>query len=211
MKSLHYRWAVLVAVVTVWHGSAAGQPPGRDGGPRGPAPPGAGFGGLRFPLLDALDTDGDGKLSREEIENAPRALAALDRDGDGKLSREEIGWPPVGFGPGGRWGPGRGWGPPGGGPGFPQGGPGFGPWGGGAPPGGAETPEAALPVAERVERLMAYDRDGDGRLTKAELPRRRHAILDEADANQDGAVDREELTRYFGRQQPDGADPQPPE
>jgi Ca2+-binding EF-hand superfamily protein len=46
---------------------------------------------------------------------------------------------------------------------------------------------------------MAYDRDGDGRVTKMELPRRRHAALDQADANQDGAVDRDELTGFAER------------
>ena len=33
----------------------------------------------------ALDADGDGQLSPEEIKNAPEALKRLDRNGDGKV------------------------------------------------------------------------------------------------------------------------------
>ena len=43
-----------------------------------------------LPLYKALDKDGDGALSEEEIKNASAALLALDKDKDGKLSKEEI-------------------------------------------------------------------------------------------------------------------------
>ncbi len=203
------RWVLALFAVTVmiWHEPAGGQPPLGRGEPRGAGPPGPRFGMLRFALLDAMDIDRDGTLSREEIENASRALAALDQDGDGKLSAAEIGWPPAGLGPGGGGGPGRGWGPPGFGPNFGQG---VFPPGPQGPPVRPDATEPAAP-ADLVERLMAYDRDGDGRVTKMELPRSRHAILDQADTNQDGAVDRDELTAYVERMNRDEAasDPAP--
>ena len=57
-------------------------PSGRDQqrGPDRPAPP----------VMRALDADGDGNLSAEEINNVVAALKTLDGDGDGKLSRDEL-------------------------------------------------------------------------------------------------------------------------
>jgi Ca2+-binding EF-hand superfamily protein len=53
---------------------------------------GGGPGGMmaRLPVFKALDKDGDGALSAEEIAGASAALLTLDKDGDGKLSAEEI-------------------------------------------------------------------------------------------------------------------------
>ncbi|QDV38432.1 EF-hand domain-containing protein [Tautonia plasticadhaerens] len=92
--------------------------PGPDG------PPGGRRGALERagdrqpggPILGALDADGDGVLSAEEIEGAPAALKAIDLDGDGSISRDDLrasrreggrrGGPGVGGrGPGGRPGP----------------------------------------------------------------------------------------------------------
>ena len=50
------------------------------------------------PIMRAIDTDGDGELSMDEVAAAPKALAALDVDKDGILSDEEL-RPPA---PGGR-------------------------------------------------------------------------------------------------------------
>jgi hypothetical protein len=72
-------------------------PFGMRGGPGGGPPP--------SPLMTALDKDGDGTLSADEIKAASQALQALDQDGDGSLSRTELR-------------PRRPEGPPGGGPGF---------------------------------------------------------------------------------------------
>jgi len=97
---------------------------GRDGAPgRKVAPPA--FGPLALPVMAALDANGDGELSAEEIAGASQALGKLDKSGDGKLAREELA---PAFG--GRGGPG---GPPNRGPG--QGPGGFGrPGGFGGPP-----------------------------------------------------------------------------
>ncbi|MGY8687262.1 MAG: hypothetical protein ACKVHP_05925 [Verrucomicrobiales bacterium] len=43
-----------------------------------------------IPIFVALDTDKDGVLSENEIQNATAALLTLDKDNDKKLSAEEI-------------------------------------------------------------------------------------------------------------------------
>jgi hypothetical protein len=58
------------------------------------------------PIIAALDADRDGIISAEEIANAAKALLQLDKNGDGQLTREELqpeGGPPRGGGrpPGG--------------------------------------------------------------------------------------------------------------
>lgn len=51
---------------------------------RPPAPPAS-------PIFSAIDTDGDGSLSEEEIEAASESLTKLDTDENGKLDSEEAG------------------------------------------------------------------------------------------------------------------------
>ena len=56
-------------------------------------------------------------------------------------------------------------------------------------------------VEEMVARLMAFDKNGDGKLTKEELTDTRlHAMFDRADANMDGVVTKEELTSLLTKE-----------
>ena len=65
-------------------GGQGGRGRGGAGGPGG----GSNFG--RSLLSLALDSDGDGVLSTQEMENATKALQALDKNGDGKLTADEL-------------------------------------------------------------------------------------------------------------------------
>lgn len=61
---------------------------GREGGR------GDGRGAMNFvrmdPILAAIDTDGNGILSAQEIANSADAIRKLDKNGDGKVTRDEI-------------------------------------------------------------------------------------------------------------------------
>src|SRR5262245_8423774 len=46
-----------------------------------------------------------------------------------------------------------------------------------------------------VTRLMSYDKNGDGKVTKDELPERMHSLIEQGDRNGDGALDRDEIRR----------------
>jgi Ca2+-binding EF-hand superfamily protein len=78
-------------------GRGEGRGEGRGGEGRG------GPGGMTFmridPILAALDADGDGVISSEELLKAPQSLLKLDKNQDGKLSEEEV-RPAFGRGPG---------------------------------------------------------------------------------------------------------------
>lgn len=52
----------------------------------GPPPP--------DPILSLFDTDHNGEISKQELEQAAAVLKKLDRDHDGKLTREELPQPP---------------------------------------------------------------------------------------------------------------------
>lgn len=119
------------------------------------------------PLFAALDANGDGVIDADEIKRAPELLKKLDRNGDGRLSEDEV---RPAFGRGGPGAPG--------GPGGGRGGPG----------GGGQN------VDEIVARLLQFDRNGDGKLSKDELPERMAAMMERGDTNKDGFLSREELT-----------------
>ncbi len=83
-------------------GGGEGRGPGGPGGGRGPG----GRGGNQFDLaFSALDTDHNGEISADEINNAPASLKTLDKNGDGQITQDEV-TPQFGGpgGPGGRRG-----------------------------------------------------------------------------------------------------------
>jgi hypothetical protein len=55
-----------------------------------------------------------------------------------------------------------------------------------------------------VERLMSFDKNGDGKITKDELPERMQSLIEQGDRNGDGALDREEIRRLVERGRPNG-------
>ena len=181
-----------------------GPPPEGERGPGGRGEPGRPP--MPNPLVAALDKDGDREISAEELLAATASLLTLDKNIDGKLTDDEMrpprpdgGFPNDGFegrghGPEGEGPPGRGDGPPGRGEGPPgrgegppgrgegppgrgEGPPGRGegpPERGEGPPGRGRGPGAGGPMGppnpERlVEHAMHFDADGDGKLDREEL------------------------------------------
>jgi hypothetical protein len=60
---------------------------------------------------------------------------------------------------------------------------------------GGPAPEAGGQGADPVDTFMAFDQNGDGALAKEEVPERMQGIFSRADANQDGRLTREELSK----------------
>jgi hypothetical protein len=139
-------WLAALPAAGLIIATAVAEPPAgppRDR-PRGPA----------NRLIAALDANGDHELDDAEIENAAAALRSLDEDGNGRIDRREFG-PPLPPPP-------RQVGDRGGSEGRP-------------PREGGEfrrPRDGDRPSPERfVERAMAFDADGDGKLDRAELGR----------------------------------------
>jgi Ca2+-binding EF-hand superfamily protein len=120
----------------------------------------------------ALDADRDGTISAGEMAGAPRALAALDKNGDGRISPDEIM------------------------PSRPDG------------PGREQAGAAAAP--DLVNTLFALDENKDGKLSKEEVPERMQGIFVRADADHDGFLTREELTKATAAQDRAGRSGGPP-
>src|SRR5262245_6929944 len=57
------------------------------------------------------------------------------------------------------------------------------------------VPPPPISVDEIVERIMAFDKNKDGKVTKDELPERMHHLIALGDTNKDGALDREEIRK----------------
>jgi len=134
--------------------------------------------------MTALDTNGDGVIDESEMKNATASLKKLDKNGDGKLSDEEL--RPAGMG-------GRG---------------GFGGQGGRQGGQGGQGGDGG----DFVARLMQNDKNGDGKLSKDELPERMQAMFGNLDKNSDGFLDKAELEAAIAqmRQQRGGGDGQRP-
>lgn len=178
MQSARWTGVVVAFMVAAFAAALGAQPPGEFDGPpgRGPGPTQGGFRPPPDPIRRALDANNDRQLDADEIKNASTALLTLDSNGDGIVNHDEM-RPPFPPGRPNRDGPGLDRGPPpgrggpdgqgGGGP-RRQGGRG-GPRGGdgGEAPGGPRGPG---PSPERfIERMMACDADGDGKLDRDEL------------------------------------------
>src|SRR6478672_9051614 len=129
---------------------------------RGPGGPGGPGGNPGFALFAALNTDGGDSLTAAEIDAAPAVLKKLDVNGDGKVTPDEFPRPAPRAG-----GPGRG-----------RGGSGVG-----------DEPPAAVPTPDELAAmLMAFDKNKDGKLTKAEVPERLQGVFARADENKDGVL-----------------------
>ena len=125
-------------------------------------------------LVAAIDADHDGTISSAEMQSAPAALRALDANHDGQLTPDELrpafeGRGPRGRGDGGFEGRG----------------------GRGGEEGRSGAPAAS--ADELIDTLMSFDRNGDGKLDRAEVPDRFQGLFDRADANKDGSLTRDEL------------------
>lgn len=122
-----------------------------------------------LPILDALDIDGDGILSSDEIENSASSLRQLDRNSDGQLRPDEM----FSSNPRRQNGSARGELQP------------------------SEKTPNKLQVDELVERFFYGDVNNDGVLSKEEIPEQVRDHLLTGDANGDDAVDRVELQRIL--------------
>jgi Ca2+-binding EF-hand superfamily protein len=165
---------------------------GFGGGPGGGGPAGGAFGGgaggggplMGMALFHALDTNGDGKLDAKEIAAAPEVLKKL-ANANGEITRDELmksmpGALAGGFGGGGRFA------------GFAAGSTGGGLAGGAGQ--GELNPDA---IAKRF--IQKFDKNGDGKLQKDELPHGLQQRFDELDTNHDGALDESELKAILPR------------
>ncbi len=156
-------------------------------------PPEFGRGGGRMrmmPVIAALDADGNGVISAEEILQSTAALQSLDKNEDGQLTEEEM-LPNFG---------GQGFGGPGGqaGRGGPEG-------RGGREGMGERGGPSGEPAESVVARLMVMDKDGDGKLSQTELSGRMQAIMTKADTNKDGFVTKAEIEAMAAADATNGA------
>jgi EF hand len=52
---------------------------------------------------------------------------------------------------------------------------------------------ARISADDIVERIMAFDKNKDGKVSKDELPERMHGLIARGDTNKDGALDKDEI------------------
>ena len=114
-----------------------------------------------LPAQAALDANGDGAISADEMAQAPAALRKLDKNGDGKLTEDEV---RPNFDRDRREGP---------------------------PSNGNE---------ELVNSLLAFDANKDGKLVKSEVPERMQSMFARGDADHDGFLTKDELTKLAAAQ-----------
>ncbi|MFV2069652.1 MAG: EF-hand domain-containing protein [Pirellulales bacterium] len=164
---------------------------GRGGfGNHGPGRPGAGGpgGGNFMDRILGLDSNGDGKITKEEMPERMQVMfSRMDANGDGALDKAELQAMAGRFGGRGGAGGGAHGGRGGGGGGGGRGGGGGGGGAGGGAHGGTRGEGGSM------QRFTMMDKDGDGKLSKSELPERMQPMFDRIDANSDGLLDKEEL------------------
>jgi Ca2+-binding EF-hand superfamily protein len=190
--------ALLSPVATFTQGQQA-QDPAQQAVPPPPQPP-----MQASPLLNAIDVNHDGRIDGAELANAPARLKTLDKNGDGKLTRDEGGLP-AGYGR--VAGPGRAGGREGG-----RGEAGRGEAARGAEPAAGdrrfEVPIPGPTADELLELLMSFDKNKDGKLSKAEIPERQLGLLERGDTDKNGVLDAAELKKVTAEQA--AAPPAPP-
>lgn len=130
------------------------------------------------PLMAALDTNRNGVLESDEIDQAIVALRKLDRNEDGKLTLPELfgGRPSGDRPPGGRPFEGR-------------------------PPreGEGRRGDAEMRREQMMNRFNEADSNDDGKLSRAEAPERMKQGFDRIDSNSDGFVDKAEFEQMIRR------------
>jgi Ca2+-binding EF-hand superfamily protein len=149
------------------------SPPGGPGGPGGRGP----FGGDPSQFVDGImqrsDRNQDGRLTLNEVdERTAMMLANADTNGDKAIDRAELEAAMRQRMGGGQFG------------------------GGGGPFGGG-----GFDGRQMTERMMANDRNGDGKLSPDEVPEQMQGMLRGADQNGDGTIDASEMeqaTRRMG-------------
>ena len=201
--------AALVALLSPVSISTQGQQ--EPAAPPAPTPPIM----QASPLLSAIDVNHDGKIDGAELADAPARLKTLDKNSDGKITRDEGALPP-GYGRvGGAGAPG---GRPGGAPGGRDGGRGEPARGGDAGRAGAaatggderrfEVPIPGPTADELLALLMSFDKNKDGKLSKAEVPERQQGLFERGDVDKNGVLDAAELRKVTADQA--AAPPAPP-
>jgi Ca2+-binding EF-hand superfamily protein len=136
-------------------------------------------------VVAAIDADHDGTISAAEMQTAPAALRTLDTNHDGQLTFDELRPAFDGRGPRGR---------------------GDGGFEGRVGRGGEEGRGAPASSAdELIDTLMSFDRNGDGKLDRAEVPDRFQGLFARADGDKDGTLTRDELKQSANATVQEGA------
>lgn len=63
-----------------------------------------------------------------------------------------------------------------------------------------ESAPTPISVDQIVDRIMAFDKNKDGKITRDELPERMHHLFALGDSNKDGALDRDEIRKLASAQ-----------
>jgi Spy/CpxP family protein refolding chaperone len=185
--SIRMRLASAALATLVCVGTASAQPPGPRGpGPRGPGAPSLGredqaLADLKLPGEQNVKAqrvlDAQQEAARKALDQARTDLVAQMKDVLTAAQLRDF-RDAVDRGPRGPGGPGR----PGGGR--------------GGPPGRFGR---AVTTNDLVERIMAFDKQKTGKVTKEDLPERMQHLVDLGDTNRDGALDRDEVKNLAAR------------